>query len=708
VLPEAEQALHDAVTASRAVLRVPEEGGAVAWNQDGTRFAAAGAKGTVVIHDAASGKAVQAFAAHDAPVNGIAFSPDGALLGTTGEDGYAKVWDLKTGKQRYAFKSPKGRDAIAPAFSPDGSLFAASMANESFIHILDVATGRTRNLVLNTEGPRTRAFAFDPTGARIVVALDNFSAEVVDLRSGARLDLGLEATADAAWSTDGSSIATAHADGSVRVFDAHTLRQRFVLLGHGNRVNSVDWSRDGNRIVTASDDGTAKVWAATREAGRELFTLSAQATRGGIVTAAFSPDGSRIVTGDVERRAAIVWDASIAGDAELANLPGAIRGADPGSAVFTPDGRYLLTSNAAGGVSVWDAKTFRKVRTLGTPDATSSDAAPNRDPVVAPASTGVEVSALDVSPDGLVAAAIADYNHGRALLRIWDIRTGHEAIRPRPRGGWVEDVAWSPDGSRLAISTTIDTDADGHWDHGSLAVVDRSGKEVAFLPDEDLVLIRSIAFTSDGKRLIGSRSPLAVLIRSIAFTSDGERLIGSRSPLAGWDTFFGQVAVWDWKGGRIVRSVDTGQYEAVLSPRADLLASTPSNVLTGSQVAEVWDWATGRHLRTLHHSGSVTNAAFSRDGSRLATASQDGTVRIWDPYTDGAEQLVLRGHTGPAGAVAFSPDGSRLASESADGTMRVWALDLDELVAMAERGLTRNLTDDECRQYLHTERCSPA
>ena len=684
VLPEAEQALHDAVTASRAVLRVPGEGGAVAWSPDGRRFAAAGAEGTVVIHDAATGKAVKSIAAHKAPVNGIAFSHDGALLGTTGEDGYAKVWDLKTGKERYAFTSPKGRDAIAPAFSPDDSLFAASMANESFIHILDVATGRTRNLVLNTEGPRTRAFAFDPTGARIVVALDNFSAEVVDVRSGARLDLGLEATADAAWSTDGSSIATAHADGSVRVFDAHTLRQRFVLLGHGNRVNSVDWSRDGNRILTASDDGTAKVWAVTREAGRELFTLSAQATRGGIVTAAFSPDGSRIVTGDVERRAAIVWDASIAGDAELANLPGAIRGADPGSAVFTPDGRYLLTGNAAGGVSVWDAKTFRKVRTLGTPDATSSDGAPSRDPVVAPTSTGVEVSALDVSPDGLVAAAIADYNHGRALLRIWDIRTGHEAFRPRSRGGWVEDVAWSPDGSRLAIATTIDTDADREWDRGSLAVVDRSGKEVAFLPDEeDLVLIRSIAFTSDGKRLIGSRSPLA-----------------------GWDTFWGQVAVWDWKDGRVVRNVDTGQYEAVLSPRADLLVST--NAFTGSQVAEVWDWATGRHLRALHHSGSVANAAFSPDGSRLATASQDGTVRIWDPYTDGAEQLVLRGHTGPAGAVAFSPDGSRLASESADGTVRIWALDLDELVATAERGLTRNLTDDECRQYLHTDRCSPA
>jgi WD40 repeat protein len=80
-------------------------------------------------------------------------------------------------------------------------------------------------------------------------------------------------------------------------------------------------------------------------------------------------------------------------------------------------------------------------------------------------------------------------------------------------------------------------------------------------------------------------------------------------------------------------------------------------------------------------------------------------VRLWDPES-GEPLLVLRGHEGLVTSVAFTPDGSKLASVSVDGSLRVWALDIDDLIDIARGQLTRTLTDSECRQYLHVDRCS--
>ena len=70
------------------------------------------------------------------------------------------------------------------------------------------------------------------------------------------------------------------------------------------------------------------------------------------------------------------------------------------------------------------------------------------------------------------------------------------------------------------------------------------------------------------------------------------------------------------------------------------------------------------------HMRSVLCVAISPDGSRLATSSEDGTVKLWDSQT-GQEVLTLRGHTDIVPSVAFSPDGTQLATAGVDGTVQI-------------------------------------
>ena len=87
--------------------------------------------------------------------------------------------------------------------------------------------------------------------------------------------------------------------------------------------------------------------------------------------------------------------------------------------------------------------------------------------------------------------------------------------------------------------------------------------------------------------------------------------------------------------------------------------------------AKIWDAAGGRELISLRYSGGLSSVAWSPDGTRLATGGRDGAARVWDA-ADGRELLVFKGHAGKVSWVAWSPDGTRLATASEDGTARVW------------------------------------
>jgi WD40 repeat protein len=109
---------------------------------------------------------------------------------------------------------------------------------------------------------------------------------------------------------------------------------------------------------------------------------------------------------------------------------------------------------------------------------------------------------------------------------------------------------------------------------------------------------------------------------------------------------------------------------AVTSPDGRLIAKVHGG--DASNDVRVIDAATGRVLYTLSgHTNGVSAIAFNPDGRRIATASQDRTVKLWDSET-GHEVLTLRDHTASVICVAFSPDGHRLVSGSMDRTARIW------------------------------------
>ena len=87
---------------------------------------------------------------------------------------------------------------------------------------------------------------------------------------------------------------------------------------------------------------------------------------------------------------------------------------------------------------------------------------------------------------------------------------------------------------------------------------------------------------------------------------------------------------------------------------------------------EIWDTATGQHIRRLEgHKGQVNGLAVSPDGTRLASAAWDGSIRLWDIGT-GDTLAVMDGHSSSVSDVVFAPDGSLVYSASADGTIRTW------------------------------------
>jgi WD40 repeat protein len=275
--------------------------------------------------------------------------------------------------------------------------------------------------------------------------------------------------------------------------------------------------------------------------------------------------------------------------------------------------------------------------------------------------------AMDFDADGArIATASLD-----GTARIWDVATGAPLVTLRDwipghpnRPVFVVDIAFSPDGRTVATTTSSKGGRIRLWDAATGALLstmqDASGVPVAgnwrvdFSPDGAL-----LAAPSNGTLYVWNTTTGGVVaqeqisgLSDIAFTPDGRWLLVVQND---------RLSKWSTRTWAAEATVDVG---------------------------------------------GIGGIAASPIGDSAVTLSSDGMLTLWQTNPLQERLAIATGLDGYQGldTLAFSPDGTRLAVR-VGGTVNVYALGVDDLIGLARERLTRGFTDQECRQYLHLDRC---
>ncbi len=392
----------------------------------------------------------------------------------------------------------------------------------------------------------------------------------------------------------------------------------------------------GHRAEDAGDLATAMLWFA--EAARNGDAASERDQRVRITTALrqepalaqvffledfrpelarFDPKGALVAVagGVVPDEGVRVFDVATGRSTPLLAHANTVR-----TIAFAPDGESVATGSDDFTARIWNARTGA--------------------PISPPLRQGSRVDLLRFSPDGSV---LLSTGPGAPAAILWRANASGDRAATLPSDGAIVDASFRPDGLRVA---TIDAEGRARiWDP-------RTGAPVGN------------AFASDDPEGAG-RSPC------VRFGADGRRVVTSNGRT---------VEVWDADAGVSVG----GPWIVRGCARVELLERDAVLAVDRRGATELFS---EEHAGPFRHDGDATAAiAVARSGDRpprIATASRDGTARIWDPLSESPASPVLR-HSGAVTDADLSGDGSRLLTVDVAGVVRVWTLPEARKEATAE------------------------
>lgn len=536
--------------------------------------------------------------------------------------------------------------------------------------------------------------AFSPDGTRLATANSDGTVRLVEVNSGVEL-FRAEAFENraryVAYSPDGRLFAAAGAwdDATVRVWDVETGRERFVLNDLEQNISGLEFSSDGS-LLAASGLGRAapdedEIWQTTPQYVIDVWQTSngehveklVGATQE-FFTFAFSPDG--------ESLSATTWDGTLL-TWLVANPDGAdqreplhiwtnaqtqLYATQAFGADYSPDGEVFVTAHNNAYLHFWRETTLVSAAKL-----TGSDGAPLLDIwyTVAYAPTGTHLMMVDMR-GRVVIAAVAERNELEVVANLGDSAGMLSGVVLH--GDRVAASGWNGSAFVWDLDTT---ETVGALDDVPGSVV----YDLIWLPEtetlilglsgrEDGALLRWDLETDATTMIDGGRYPYRA-VYDVAARPQG--LIAGSSD--------GRIQVWRGQPAELLHELDQGAdageqnrpqiWQAAPSPTSSVIAFTASE----QREIRLWDTATGEELSPLvGHSDYPRAVAFAPDGSLLASLDDSENLILWNPIT-----WTEAAHITNAGGIenlVFSPDGALLAVAGVDG-VTLWDVAAREQVA---------------------------